>query len=269
MKKTILLAASVLILTGCSGDGMMDKILAPIKDKMASYIKDYVKENVAIGEEDETTDREKETAMGTMQESPNNRGYDSYGAYNANDYIATDEYVATEVYDSIAIAEDYSSDNIAGSQPLSILVVEDESDVEEDAEESLYSQDDITDNAGYDVNEESTLYEEEEEEEAYLIVETQPEFPGGTQAINNWLAENIKYPRISRDNNSQGRTFIRFIVDKNGYIQNVTVLKSSGDKYLDDEAVRVVSNMPRWTPGRIGDKNVNTWFTLPVSFKLY
>lgn len=269
MKKTILLAASVLILTGCSGDGMMDKILAPIKDKIVSYIKNYVEEKAATDERSGTTDREKETAEKPMLKAPDNRGYDSYGAYNANDYIATDEYVATEVYDSIAIAEDYSSDNIAGSQPLSIVVVEDESDVEEDAEESLYAQDDVTDNAGYDVHEESTLLVEEEEEEAHQIVETQPEFPGGTQAMINWLAENIKYPRISRDNNSQGRTFVRFIVDKNGYIQNVTVLKSSGDKYLDDEAVRVVSNMPRWTPGRIGDKNVNTWFTLPVSFKLY
>lgn len=265
MKKTILVAASVLILTGCSEGGMMDKILAPIKDKMASYIKDYVKENVAIGEEDETTDREKETAMGTMQESPDNRGYDSYGAYDADDYIATDKYVATEVYDSVATAEDYSSDNTAGSQPLSIVVVEDVFDVEEDTEESLYAQD-VADNV--EVNEESTLHEEEEEE-VYQIVETQPEFPGGTQAMKNWLAENIKYPRISRDNNSQGRTFVRFIVDKNGYIQNVTVLRSSGDKYLDDEAVRVVSSMPRWTPGRIGDKSVNTWFTLPVGFKLY
>jgi protein TonB len=73
---------------------------------------------------------------------------------------------------------------------------------------------------------------------------------------------------VSRDNNSQGRAFIRFVVNTDGSIQDVQVLKSSGDMYLDKEAVRVVTGMPKWKPGRQSGKAVRVFFTLPVVFKL-
>ena len=110
--------------------------------------------------------------------------------------------------------------------------------------------------------------EEVEEEEVYQVVEHQPEFPGGVQALYQFLSNNINYPAISRQNGSQGRVFVRFVVNTDGSISGAEVIKSSGDVYLDREAVRLVSSMPRWKPGMQSGKAVKVYFTLPVSFKL-
>ena len=83
-----------------------------------------------------------------------------------------------------------------------------------------------------------------------------------------YLKDNINYPRISRENNSQGKAFINFVVNSDGSIQDVEVLKSSSDVYLDKEAVRVVSAMPKWKPGRQQGKTVRVKYTLPVMFRL-
>ena len=112
------------------------------------------------------------------------------------------------------------------------------------------------------------LEEESAEEEIFQVVEQPAEFPGGMQAMYKWLSENIEYPCISRDNNSQGRTILRFVVNSDGSIQNIEVIKSSGDMYLDKEAVRVVGQMPKWSPGKQAGKAVRCWFTLPVMFRL-
>ncbi len=107
-----------------------------------------------------------------------------------------------------------------------------------------------------------------EEEEIHQVVEQMPEFPGGMKALMQYLQENIKYPRISRENGSQGRAFICFVVNTDGSIQDVEVAKSSSDIYLDKEAVRVVETMPRWNPGKQAGKAVRVRFTLPVTFRL-
>ncbi|MBO5806622.1 MAG: TonB family protein [Bacteroidaceae bacterium] len=106
------------------------------------------------------------------------------------------------------------------------------------------------------------------ENEIHQVVEVQPEFPGGMKALMKYLQENIQYPRISRENNSQGRVFVRFIVNTDGSIQGAEVMKSSGDIYLDKEAVRVVSGMPKWSPARQSGKAVRVYFVLPVVFRL-
>lgn len=110
--------------------------------------------------------------------------------------------------------------------------------------------------------------DEPEEEQIFQVVEQPAEFPGGMQAMYRWLSDNIQYPRISRDNNSQGRTILRFVVNSDGSIQNIQVIKSSGDMYLDKEAERVVGQMPKWSPGKQAGKAVRCWFTLPVMFRL-
>lgn len=107
-----------------------------------------------------------------------------------------------------------------------------------------------------------------EEETIHQIVEEQPEFPGGMQALMKYLKDNINYPRISRENGSQGRSFINFVVNADGSIQDVEVLKSSSDPHLDKEAVRVVKSMPNWKPGKQSGKAVRVRFTLPVTFRL-
>lgn len=107
----------------------------------------------------------------------------------------------------------------------------------------------------------------EEENKVFDVVEEQPSFPGGQGALMSWLHDNIKYPVVAAENGIQGKVIVQFIVGKNGSISNVKVLRSV-DPSLDKEAVRVVSNMPHWTPGKQNGASVNVRFTLPVTFRL-
>ncbi len=146
-----------------------------------------------------------------------------------------------------------------------IKIVEEENEVVEDELASVEDQGEvieIVDNANIVVE------DLPDEDVIHNIVEDQPEFPGGMQALMKYLQENIKYPRISRENNSQGRTYVQFVVNTDGSIQDVTVMKSSSDVYLDKEAVRVVEGMPKWSPGMQAGKPVRVRFTLPVLFRL-
>lgn len=95
-----------------------------------------------------------------------------------------------------------------------------------------------------------------------------PEFPGGISALMKYLKDSINYPSISRQNKSQGKTYVNFIVNTDGSIQDIKVLKSSGDEHLDNEATRIVKNMPKWKPGMQNGKSVRVSFTLPVTFRL-
>ena len=110
--------------------------------------------------------------------------------------------------------------------------------------------------------------EEEEEEVIFVVVETMPEFPGGQQALFKYLSENVKYPVIAQENGIQGRVICQFVVNKDGSIVDVEVVRSGGDPSLDKEAVRVIKSMPKWKPGKQRGKPVRVKFTLPVNFKL-
>ena len=110
--------------------------------------------------------------------------------------------------------------------------------------------------------------EEEEEEVIFVIVEQNAEFPGGQKALMKYLAENIKYPVIAQESGLQGRVICQFVVNKDGSIEDIQVVRSAGDKSLDNEAVRVIKTMPKWNPGKQRGKAVRVRFTLPVVFKL-
>lgn len=107
----------------------------------------------------------------------------------------------------------------------------------------------------------------EEENKVFDVVEENPSFPGGQAALMKWLNENIKYPVIAAENGIEGRVIVQFVVSKTGSISDVRVVRGV-DPSLDKEAVRVVSNMPNWTPGRQNGTTVNVRFTLPVTFRL-
>ncbi len=110
--------------------------------------------------------------------------------------------------------------------------------------------------------------EEEEEEVIFMIVETMPEFPGGQQALFKYLSENVKYPAIAQENGIQGRVICQFVVNKDGGIVDVEVVRSGGDASLDKEAVRVIKSMPKWKPGKQRGKAVRVKYTVPVNFRL-
>lgn len=104
-------------------------------------------------------------------------------------------------------------------------------------------------------------------EKNYDVVETMPDFPGGTGEMMKYLVKNIRYPKEMEEQKVEGRVIIAFVVKKNGEIADAKVVKSVHPQ-LDAEALRIINSMPNWTPGMQGGKPVNVKFVLPVSFKL-
>ena len=107
-----------------------------------------------------------------------------------------------------------------------------------------------------------------QEEPIARFVEIAPDFPGGMQALYEFLKENTKYPPVLSETHIQGTTQIKFVVKKDGAIDSVMVLRSSGSEILDNEAVRVVKLMPNWIPGKVAGKPVATYYYLPIKFPL-
>lgn len=109
--------------------------------------------------------------------------------------------------------------------------------------------------------------EEEVTEEIFVVVEEQPEFPGGNAAMMKFLGDNINYPIIAQENGIQGRVICNFVVERDGSITDVQVVRGV-DPSLDKEAVRVIQQMPKWKPGKQRGSAVRVRFTLPVVFRL-
>ena len=133
---------------------------------------------------------------------------------------------------------------------------------------------DIEINADVDQNEVIEEYvapevEEEEvvEQEIFQIVEEMPAFPGGEQKLMEFVAKNVKYPQIARESGIQGRVFVSFVVEPDGSVSNVKVLRGIGGG-CDEEAIRVVKSLPKWKPGKQRGKAVRVSYMLPVNFKL-
>ena len=109
--------------------------------------------------------------------------------------------------------------------------------------------------------------EKHEPEKIFTSVEQMPQFPGGEAALMKFLSSHINYPPMAAENNVQGKVTLQFVVEKDGHVGEVKVIRSV-DKDLDREAVRVVKSLPKFTPGRQNGQPVRVWYTLPVTFKL-
>jgi len=107
----------------------------------------------------------------------------------------------------------------------------------------------------------------EERITCYDVVEQMPFYPGGEAELSKFISENIKYPYSAIKHKIQGRVIVRFIVTKQGTIDKIEVLRSLSPD-CDKEAVRVISYMPKWIPGKQNGVKVSAWFTLPIQFKL-
>ncbi len=107
----------------------------------------------------------------------------------------------------------------------------------------------------------------EEETKVFDVVEQMPSFPGGPSALMQYLSSNIKYPVVAEENGVQGRVVCTFVVERDGSITDVRVIRSV-DPSLDKEAVRVVKGMPRWIPGKQNGSAVRVKYTVPVTFRL-
>jgi len=147
-------------------------------------------------------------------------------------------------------------------QVTQIKIVEDDVEVEDEIEIDVEADDET-------VVEYVPVEEEEEIQEAeiFTVVESMPEFPGGTGELYKYLSNSIKYPPLAKESGIQGRVFVNFVVEPDGSISNVKVLRGIGGG-CDEEAVRVVENMPSWKPGKQRGKAVRVSYNLPIKFTL-
>lgn len=104
-------------------------------------------------------------------------------------------------------------------------------------------------------------------DEVFKVVEVEPEFPGGVEALYKYLAENIKYPVMAKNNKVEGRVYITFVIEKDGTVSDAKVLRSVNEE-LDAEALRVINAMPKWKPGMQRGVPVRVQYNIPINFKL-
>ena len=146
-----------------------------------------------------------------------------------------------------------------------LTIVEDDADVEE----TTIATSEET-NLAVEIKYVPVAVEEEEPEEQTIfeVVEQVPEFAnGGMAGLMQYLSKNIKYPTIAQENGTQGRVTVQFVVNRDGSIVDAKVLRGV-DPYLDKEAIRVISSMPKWKPGMQRGKAVRVKYTVPVMFRL-
>ncbi len=105
----------------------------------------------------------------------------------------------------------------------------------------------------------------EKKERAFIVVEDKPEFPGGESAMKKFIREHVQYPEQAKDNGVKGSVYVKFIVEKDGSLSNIQVIKGLGSG-CDKEAKRVVKEMPEWEPGQQRGRAVRVFVRIPVHF---
>lgn len=101
----------------------------------------------------------------------------------------------------------------------------------------------------------------------FTVVETNPEFPGGDVALMTFIKDNLKYPAEAAKQGIQGRVTVKFIVEKDGSVSNIEVMRTP-HQILSQEAIRIVEMMPKWEPGKQRGENVRVWYVMPITFRL-
>lgn len=101
----------------------------------------------------------------------------------------------------------------------------------------------------------------------FTAVEQEPTFPGGMQKFSDYIKANLKYPDEARRNSVQGRVFLTCIIEKDGSVSNVKVVRGIGNG-CDEEAWRLLKNSPKWSPGMQNGRTVRAYYTIPISFRL-
>ncbi|MBE0662867.1 MAG: energy transducer TonB [Bacteroidales bacterium] len=106
-----------------------------------------------------------------------------------------------------------------------------------------------------------------EDNEVFVVVEELPQFPGGQEALHKFLSQNLKYPQSAKQEKIQGTVYVTFIISNDGNVDSASILLGVHWS-LDEEAMRVIRDMPQWIPGKLRGKPVNVQITMPVRFTL-
>lgn len=102
----------------------------------------------------------------------------------------------------------------------------------------------------------------------YTFTEVAPVFPGGQSSLESYINNNIEYPQQAIDNNVEGTVNVQFVIDESGTVSNVQAGGAKLGYGLEEEAVKIISQMPKWTPGKVKGKSVKARYTLPITYKI-
>ncbi len=144
-----------------------------------------------------------------------------------------------------------------------IVIVEDDTPIEDEIDFTSESTEDLT------LALDDFAMEDDASDEAipFVILEDKPEFPGGERALLRYLVKSVNYPIIAQENGIQGKVYLSFVIGKTGKVRDVKILRGA-DPSLDKEAIRVVSSMPDWKPGKQRNKFVSVSYQVPINFTL-
>ena len=192
--------------------------------------------------------------------------YKSYDKQSFDDLQQTVEVIEEEMVEITKQEQPKVQPPQPKPQVTQIEVVEDDVEVEDEIDiNAEVDQDEVIEE--YDFTPPEIEEEEIVEAEIFKVVEEMPEFPGGAAKMMEYIQKNIKYPMMARESDIQGRVFVNFVVEPDGSITNVTVMRGIGGG-CDEEALRVVQSMPNWKPGKQRGSAVRCSFTVPIIFKL-
>jgi protein TonB len=113
----------------------------------------------------------------------------------------------------------------------------------------------------------SDVVGDEDLNQPFTIVEQMPEFPGGEKALLTYLRDNIRYPAMAKENDIEGTVYVQFVIERDGSVSGAKVAKGA-DRMLNEEALRVVSAMPKWKPGKQRGQEVRVQYVVPIKFIL-
>lgn len=192
--------------------------------------------------------------------------YKSYDKQVAEIFERTTEVIEEEMVEITKQEQPKPQTEAPKPQVTKIEIVEDDVEVEDDLDlNAEVSQDEIIEEYTY----EAPAMEEEEivEAEIFKVVEEMPEFPGGAAKLLEYIGKNVKYPMMARESDIQGKVFVQFVVEPDGSISKVQLLRGIGGG-CDEEAMRVVQSMPKWKPGKQRGAPVRVQYMVPIVFKL-
>ena len=191
--------------------------------------------------------------------------YKSYDKQIVDDLQKTVEVIEEEMVEITKQEQPKPQPPAPKPQVTQIEIVDNEEEIEDEIEiDAEVSQDEVIEEyfAPAEIEEEEIV-----EAEIFKVVEVMPEFPGGAAKMMEYIQKNMKYPMMARESDIQGRVFVNFVVEPDGSISNVAVIRGIGGG-CDEEAVRVVESMPKWNPGKQRGTAVRCAFTVPIIFKL-
>ncbi|MCQ2309018.1 MAG: energy transducer TonB [Bacteroidales bacterium] len=192
--------------------------------------------------------------------------YKSYDKQVAEIFERTTEVIEEEMVEITKQEQPKPQTEAPKPQVTKIEIVEDDVEVEDDLDlNAEVSQDEVIEEYTY----EAPAMEEEEivEAEIFKVVEEMPEFPGGPAKLLEYIGKNVKYPMMARESDIQGKVFVQFVVEPDGSISKVQLLRGIGGG-CDEEAMRVVQSMPKWKPGKQRGAPVRVQYMVPIVFKL-